>query len=159
MKKETCIIKKQKTGKPKPSKKTGNKKKNQKHTKHHNKHYPKYFFQEGVERLEGGGAGAVEVPEPDEDDDPVVEGGRGLLITDLEEDGPAAAAGLDVDDTILSVNGVRVESVEALRGALKNVKGPVEVVFISDDSGETETVTVKPHRGRLGITMEEVDLE
>jgi len=155
---------KKKSGKPKPSKKSG-KKKHKKHKHHHKKHHKKHGSQDEGDMPDAGGDGGGDAgggdvggDEPDGDDSEVA-GGRGLLITDLEDDGPAATAGLDVDDTILSVNGVRVQSVEELRAALKNVGGPVKLVYISDDTDDTEDVMVTPRRGRIGVTMDEVELE
>jgi C-terminal processing protease CtpA/Prc len=91
--------------------------------------------------------------------DPEVVGDKGLLITNLEDGGPAMVAGLDVDDTILSVNGVRVQSVAELQAVLKKATGPVEVVFISDDSGDVMEVDVTPKNSSLGVTTEVVELE
>jgi hypothetical protein len=162
--------KKKKNGKPKPSKKSG-KKKHKKHKHHHRKHHKKHGSQDEGDMPDDGGDGGGDAgggdagggspsggDEPDSDD-PEVAGGRGLLITDLEDDGPAATAGLDVDDTILSVNGARVQSVEELRAALKSVNRPVKLVYISDDTGDTEFVMVTPNHGRIGVTMDEVELE
>jgi membrane-associated protease RseP (regulator of RpoE activity) len=164
-----AVAKNKKPGKPKPAKKTGNKKKNDNRKKYHKKHHKKHHKRSGpggdlpdVSDLIGG-AGSDDVGGPDgrdgdDGDDPEVEGTYGLLITDLDDDGPAAAAGLDVDDTILSVNGIRVQSAEQLRAAFKNAKGRVEVVYISDDTGEVEEVMVTPRNGRIGITMDEVEV-
>ncbi len=167
--------KKKKSGKPKPSKKSG-KKKHKKHKHHHKKHHKKKGSQDGGDMPDDGGDGGGDAGGGDagggdaggggpgggderDADDPEVASGRGLLITDLDDDGPAATAGLDVDDTILSVNGVRVQSVEELRAALKNVDRPVKLVYISDDTGDTEDVMVRPKRGRIGVTMDEIELE
>jgi len=91
--------------------------------------------------------------------EPGLRTGKGLLVTDIDEDGPAAVAGLDVDDTILSVNGVRVQSVEGLRAVVEKATGPVSVVFLSDDTGDVEEADVTPRNGRLGITMDVVILD
>jgi hypothetical protein len=171
------FVKKKKPGKPKPGKKTGGKKKNKKHKKHHKKHHKRHKKDSsgtggddgGGDDAGGGDTGGGDAGGDGDDanggsgtddaNDPEVAGQRGLLITDLEEDGPAAVAGLDVDDTILSVNGTRVQTVEGLRAALRNVNGPVNVVYISDDTGNTEDVKVVARNGRIGVTMDEVELQ
>lgn len=93
------------------------------------------------------------------DDDEEIEGDFGLIITDLDEDGPAAEAGLDIDDTIISINGVRVQTLEQMKAALKNIKGTVVVVFISDESEEVEEEDITVKDGKLGATLEVVKLE
>jgi membrane-associated protease RseP (regulator of RpoE activity) len=178
------IGKKRKPGKPKPGKKTGNKKKNKKkkhHKNHHHKKHKKHkkHKDDGDDGDEGGSGGDVgggdmgggdvgggdvgggdpsgpEIPDAVE---PALRAGHALLITDLEPDGPAATAGLDVDDTILSVNGVRVQSVEELRAVVEKATGPVSVVYISDDTGDVEDADIVPLKGRLGITMDVVTVD
>jgi hypothetical protein len=145
------VVKNNKTGKKKVEKKSGKVKKNKKHKKHkkHHKHRPKAWADGDDDSADGG---------TDDGDDPEVESGTGLQITDLDETGPAMEAGLDVDDTILSVNGVRVKSVLELRAVVEKATGPVRVVFLSDDTGNVEEVDITPKKGRLGITMEEVNV-
>jgi predicted metalloprotease with PDZ domain len=92
-------------------------------------------------------------------DDPEVDGDFGLLIVDLLDGGPAMEAGLDIDDTILSINGVRVQSLADVKKALKDVKWQIVIVFISDDSGDVEEVDVTLKDGKLGLTLEVVELE
>ena len=95
----------------------------------------------------------------DDQDDGEIEGDFGLIITDLDEDGPAAEAGLDIDDTIISINGVRVQTLEQMNTALKNIKGTVVIVFISDESEEVEEEDITPKAGKIGATLEVVELE
>jgi hypothetical protein len=102
---------------------------------------------------DSGGSGSENAVEPE------LRTGHGLLITDLDENGPAANAGLDVDDTILKVNGVRVQSVEELRAVVEAAKGPVVVVYISDETGDMEEAQMTPQKGRLGITMDVVTVD
>jgi len=95
----------------------------------------------------------------DDEEEVEIEGDFGLIITDLDEDGPAAEAGLDIDDTIISINGVRVQSMEQMKTALKNVKGTVVIVFISDETEEVEEEDITVRDGKLGATLEVVKLE
>jgi PDZ domain len=143
------VVKNNKTGKKKVEKKSGNSKKNKKHKKHH-KHRPKAFAGGDDDSADGGA--------DDDGDDPEVESGTGLQITDLDEAGPAMEVGLDVDDTIVSVNGLRVKSVLELRAVVEKATSPVRVVFLSDETGNVEEVDITPKNGRLGITMEEVNV-
>jgi membrane-associated protease RseP (regulator of RpoE activity) len=174
------FVNKKKAGKTKPGKKTGKKKKN-KHKKHHKKHHHKkhHKHHKGDKDDQGGAEGGADDGGGDESGgdmgggdaggggdgpdgpavEPALQAGKGLLITDLDADGPAAVAGLDVDDTILSVNGVRVQSVEGLRAVVEKATGPVTVVFLSDDTGDVEEADVTPRKGRLGITMDVVAVD
>ncbi len=146
-------MKDKKTGKKKPHHKSGKHKHKHHHKNHHHKHHKHHHVAFVAGGTDGGAVGA------DDEDDPEIEGDFGLLITDIDEAGPAAEAGLDVDDTILSVNGVRVQTVEELRTALKNVTGPITVVYISDDTEDVEEVEVTVKDGKMGITMEVVKLD
>jgi hypothetical protein len=58
-----------------------------------------------------------------------VEGGHGVLITDVVEDSPAAKAGLKAGDVIVAVNGKKVEDFSELEEAL----------YLKKDEEESET--------------------
>jgi membrane-associated protease RseP (regulator of RpoE activity) len=103
--------------------------------------------------------GTTDLVVADDKPDAEVDGDKGLLITEIVDGGPAAEAGLDVDDTILSVNGVRVQTVEELNAVVEKATGAVVVVFISDDSGDVEEVDITPKNGKLGLSTEVVELE
>jgi membrane-associated protease RseP (regulator of RpoE activity) len=144
---------KKKTDKKKVGTKSGNPKKNKKHTKHRKRHH------RHGKNSTGGDDDSDDDGADDSADDPEVASGTGLQIIDLADAGPGAKAGLDVDDTILSVNGVRVQSVEELRAVVEKAKGVVTVVFISDNTGDVEEADVTPKHGRLGLTMIEVGVD
>ncbi len=170
-----------KKGKKKPVKKSGKHKKNKKHhRKHHRRHHhhrrdhdrdrdrgwhhdrdryhrdwPHFSFWGNQSNVQFVSTSIAVVDDEDEE----IEGDFGLIITDLDEDGPAAKAGLDIDDTIISINGVRVQTLEQLNTALKNIKGTVVVVFISDESEEVEEEDITPKAGKIGATLEVVELE
>jgi membrane-associated protease RseP (regulator of RpoE activity) len=180
---------KKKGGKKKPGKKSGKKKHkhhHRHHRKHHHRHhdhdrdrdrdrdhdrdrdYDRDYDRDWdhvslialpVNGLSGQAVGTTNVLVADDKPDAEVDGDKGLLITEVVDGGPAEEAGLDVDDTILSVNGVRVQSVEELNAAVKKATGAVVVVFISDDSGDVEEVDITPKNGKLGLSTEVVELE
>jgi membrane-associated protease RseP (regulator of RpoE activity) len=167
-----------KKGKKKPMKKSGKNKKNKKHhRKHHRRHHHHHHREHGRDcgwhddhhrgwphfMFSGIPSGVHFVSTPitvvDDEDDGEIEGDFGLIITDLDEDGPAAEAGLDIDDTIISINGVRVQTLEQMNTALKNIKGTVVIVYISDESEEVEEEDITPKAGKIGATLEVVELE
>jgi S1-C subfamily serine protease len=83
----------------------------------------------------------------------------GLEITSLTEEGAADEAGLNVGDIILSVNGSRVQTVGELRAALADCGDEAEVVFLTADDGDTQSVMVQPQDGRLGARLNQVPVQ
>lgn len=67
-------------------------------------------------------------------------------------DSPAAAAGFETDDVILSINGTRVDSAELFRETVGNAKNgtPVTAVVLRDGQELTLTVTPGPWRSDNG---------
>jgi S1-C subfamily serine protease len=75
----------------------------------------------------------------------------GVLLTDVSQ-GPAANAGLQPDDIILSYNGQPTPSYEDLAAAVQSSGSQAEVSYISGDNGDQETVTLSGVNGRIGVT-------
>ncbi len=78
----------------------------------------------------------------------------GVLLRAVEEGAAAEQAGLQVGDVILSFGGVRTHTFEDLQAAVQRAGGPVKVVFINGENGETEYLMVDPEDGRIGVTCE-----
>ena len=67
---------------------------------------------------------------------------RGALVTDVPEEGPAAEAGLQADDVILSWNGARVESAAQLRRLVGETPAgrSVDLGYVRDGGQRTAAV-------------------
>jgi hypothetical protein len=78
----------------------------------------------------------------------------GLLILDIVEGSGAAKAGLRADDVLYSVKGKRVQAFEDLPAILKDVTGPVEVVFWNGETKQYESLKVTPQKGVLGALLQ-----
>jgi serine protease Do len=69
-----------------------------------------------------------------------LEGQSGILVTDVEEEGPADHAGIKPDDIILKANGQDVESVTTFRNSISS-RGPArEVELTIQRSGKQLTI-------------------
>jgi serine protease Do len=68
---------------------------------------------------------------------------RGALVTGLAEDGPAAAAGLEENDVIVSWNGSPVESAAQLRRLVSETPAGRRVAVGVSRDGKVRTVDVK----------------
>ena len=71
---------------------------------------------------------------------------RGLLVSSVADDGPAAKGGLQVGDVIVKVGGRPVERLDALRDALQ-LGADVSVLVSRGGKGTTLTLTVAPRPG------------
>ncbi|MCP2620356.1 PDZ domain-containing protein, partial [Candidatus Aminicenantes bacterium AC-334-K16] len=73
-----------------------------------------------------------------------VKEGRGLLVSRVEEDSPAARAGLRVGDVIIRADGRRVETVEALSRIIqqKEEGERIEIEFLRDKKKKKVEVEV-----------------
>jgi S1-C subfamily serine protease len=78
-------------------------------------------------------------------------------ITEVVARSPAARAGLQVGDVIVSVDGKRVSTPTALTAALKSA-AEVEVLFVNPDNGKAETRKVKPSNGEIGLSTKAVSV-
>jgi S1-C subfamily serine protease len=73
-------------------------------------------------------------------------------------DGPAKAAGLQKGDVILSVDGVRVRTYEAIRAVLGRVAegATVDIEVVTAATGAAARRAVAVRGGRIGVTVEEI---
>ena len=79
-----------------------------------------------------------------------VPGGRGVLVTSVSENGPAARAGLKAGDVITAVDGNAVEKVaDMMRELHRKREGEITLTVIRDKSERTFKVT--PERGTGGF--------
>ncbi|HEY1019733.1 MAG TPA: PDZ domain-containing protein [Sediminibacterium sp.] len=69
--------------------------------------------------------------------------GKGVKILDVEEDTPAAKAGLQKDDVIIDINGSAVNSVDELKGKVKDLKEGDSVKLSYQRAGKTQTAEIK----------------
>lgn len=77
---------------------------------------------------------------------------RGVIIINLDHDGPACKAGMRVHDVILSMDGQRIDFEEQLRRALKDLPAGRSVSFLVSRDGQTQTVTLQTaDRRTVGI--------
>lgn len=84
---------------------------------------------------------------------------RGLIeITWVQPNGPAYRAGLEIGDRILEVNGIAVQTLPSLRGALLSAGPSARLTVLNHRTREYLTVYVYPIDGRLGIDARVVAL-
>ncbi|MCZ7421996.1 trypsin-like peptidase domain-containing protein [Verrucosispora sp. WMMA2121] len=69
---------------------------------------------------------------------------RGVLVRDVDENGPSAAAGLRPGDIVTQVAGERIDTLEAFIGALRSVEPgqPVSMTYLR--GGDTRQTRVTP---------------
>ncbi|HEY0321626.1 MAG TPA: PDZ domain-containing protein [Pyrinomonadaceae bacterium] len=85
-----------------------------------------------------------------------VTGGKGLLVTSVAENSPAARAGLKAGDVITDVDGEKVESAGDLSRAInRKADGTVTLKIVRDRNSTTLTVTPeKRESGAISISPE-----
>lgn len=69
--------------------------------------------------------------------------GKGVKILDVEEDTPAAKAGLQKDDLITDINGTAVNSVDELKSKVKDLKEGDSVKLTYQRAGKTQTAEIR----------------
>jgi serine protease Do len=67
---------------------------------------------------------------------------RGVEIANLDHDGPACKAGMQMHDVILQMNGQVLESADQLRGLLRETPAGRTVNFVISREGVTQTLTM-----------------
>lgn len=72
-----------------------------------------------------------------------VEEGKGVSVKDVDEDSPAAKAGLKDGDVITQVNGKDVAGVDDLRAAVKDLKEGETAKFSFKRDGKMQTAEIK----------------
>jgi len=71
-----------------------------------------------------------------------VESGKGVKVTDVDDDTPAAKAGLQKGDVISAVNDKSVDSVDDLRSELRSLHEGDSVKVTYQRAGKTQTATL-----------------
>eukprot|EP01137_Pigoraptor_chileana_P031293 Opistho-2@18936 len=69
--------------------------------------------------------------------------GKGVKILDVEEDTPAAKAGLQKDDVITDINGAAVNAVDDLKTKVKDLKEGDSVKLTYQRAGKTQTAEIR----------------
>ncbi len=77
-------------------------------------------------------------------------GAYGAVIEELEEDSPAAKAGLQAKDVIVAFDGERVRSVEHLRRLVRETPGGRTVAIEVSRNGQKQAFQIAPEERRLG---------
>ncbi len=77
---------------------------------------------------------------------------RGAEITSVQEDSPAAKAGLKTGDVVLDYAGQRVESMEQFIRMVRETPAGREIKIGVSRAGSLTTLTAKPEPGRNAIT-------
>ncbi|HXG67862.1 MAG TPA: PDZ domain-containing protein [Blastocatellia bacterium] len=81
-----------------------------------------------------------------------VKDGKGVLVTEVRENTPAAAAGLKAGDVITEVDGVKIDGVRGLLAEInKKPEGAVTLKVIRNRSEQTLTVTLEKNERRSRI--------
>lgn len=68
--------------------------------------------------------------------------GKGVKVLNVDEDSPAAKAGLQKDDVITEIEGAAVNSVDELKGKIKDLKEGSKLALTFQRSGKTQTTTI-----------------
>lgn len=69
--------------------------------------------------------------------------GKGVKILEVEEDTPAAKAGLQKEDVITDINGAAVSSVDELKSKVKDLKEGDSVKLTYQRAGKTQTAEIR----------------
>jgi serine protease Do len=72
-----------------------------------------------------------------------LEEGNGVKVLDVNDETPAAKAGITKDDVITSLNGKEIKSVDDVRGAMKDVKQGETVKVTYKRGGSSQTAEIK----------------
>lgn len=72
-----------------------------------------------------------------------VEEGKGVKVLAIDDDTPAAKAGLQKNDVISDIDGKSIASVDELKSRLKDLKEGDSLVVTFQRAGKTQTATIK----------------
>jgi membrane-associated protease RseP (regulator of RpoE activity) len=78
-----------------------------------------------------------------------VTGGKGVLVTSVTDDGPAAKAGVRAGDVITAVDGEAIDSPGDISRVINRKKGDVTLTVIRNKS--QQTIRVTPSEGGSGM--------
>ena len=70
--------------------------------------------------------------------------------------GPAAAAGLQTGDRVVSVDGVAVGSFDDLKRELQKTGAPADRQLVADRAGAPREFTVRPDHGTISVRLDQV---
>ncbi len=77
---------------------------------------------------------------------------RGVEVVNLDHDGPACKAGVQVHDVILQINAQPIEGEDQLRRMLRDMPAGRAVRFVISRDGQTQTLTVQmANRKTVGL--------
>ena len=80
-----------------------------------------------------------------------VRSGRGVLVTEVQNDRPAAKAGLKAGDVITAVDGKPVEDVSGLVMIMTEKEGPVTLTIIRSQAEQSVTVNIEKPEPRPAV--------
>ncbi|HYP25755.1 MAG TPA: PDZ domain-containing protein [Blastocatellia bacterium] len=80
-----------------------------------------------------------------------VKGGRGVLVTEVQNDRPAAKAGLKAGDVITAIDGKPIENVSGLVTVITEKEGPVVLTIIRNQAEQSVTVNIEKRETRPAV--------
>ncbi len=84
---------------------------------------------------------------------------RGVEITRVENDSPAAKAGLKVGDVVLEYNGERVEGTAQFQRMVRETPADRQVRLVISRDGTTQTLTTTVGQRNTGFGMSQADMD
>ena len=76
-----------------------------------------------------------------------VKSGRGILVTEVHANWPAAKGGLKAGDVITAIDGKKIENIDTLVEAItEKEEGPITLTILRDRAEQTVTVTLEKRR-------------
>ena len=76
-----------------------------------------------------------------------VKSGRGILVTEVQANWPAAKGGIKAGDVITAIDGKKIENIDTLVEAITaKEEGPITLTILRDRAEQTVTVTLEKRR-------------